>query len=160
MSTFILLNCLESFQNAAFRIVMKPFHVFDFTGRVFTLEINFYYICWVLGVTSWLKCELISEESHFMGLVWWIRICLYFSAFTLPSVRTKSPTPLVDKHPQTFIASLPWLDWFLADLFEMFFIPASYILFSPGTECTFFHCWGVQFLCSPAYMNLFTLLLS
>ena len=89
-------------------------------------------------------------------IAWWIRIEAYFSAFIVPSILTKSLTPLAVIHPQSLGEPSSWLT---VGFKHISFICSPTILlaycllfelkisnFDSSFHNTFFHCSTVQFL--------------
>ena len=100
------------------------------------------------------------------GVAWWIRICVYFSAFIISSILTKLPTPFAVKHPQAIIESLPWLIigfkhtssiCSLTLLTYCLLFEQKISNFDLSLHSRFLHCSTVHFLCSLANLSCFCL---
>ena len=99
-------------------------------------------------------------------MAWWIKTCLYFSAFMIPSIRTISPTPLAEMQPQTRTDPPPC---FTEGHKHSFFhlsptLLLIYCRLDPkisnldlSLHNTLFHWSSFQSLWALAYLSLFTL---
>ena len=103
------------------------------------------------------------------GIVWWIRICLYFSTFIIPSILIKLPSPFAVKNLQIIIEPLLCLT--VGFKYTSFVYSPSLFLtcllfdmkisnFDSSLHNRFFPCWTVHFLCSLANSSSFSAFLS
>ena len=72
---------------------------------LFKYLLTLFAVC--LGSLSCWKVKRGSINHLPDGMAWCIKICLYFSAFIIPSSPTKSPTPPAEIQPQIFIDPPP-----------------------------------------------------
>ena len=73
---------------------------------LFKYLLNLFAVC--LGSLSCWKVKRGPINRLPDCMAWWMKICLYFSAFIIPSILTKSPTPPAEIQPQTCTDPPPW----------------------------------------------------
>ena len=72
-------------------------------------QLFYLYSAVCLGLLSRWNMKSLPMRHLPERIAWWIRICLCFTAFIIPSILTKLTTPFTVKHPQTIIKPLPCL---------------------------------------------------
>ena len=116
------------------------------------------------SLTCW-KMKSLPIRCLRERIAWWVRICLYFSAFIIPSIVTKSPTPFAVKHPLTIIELPPCLTVgfkYTSFIYSPTLLLTNRFLFElkisnldSSLRNTFFHCSTFHFLCSLANSSYF-----
>ena len=96
----------DRFTDIQITTLWRPFHKLQNCLIRFSFQVSFKFIVCLGSLSCWkVKRGPINRLPDCMA--WWMKICLYFSVFIIPSILNKSPTPPAEIQPQTCIDRPP-----------------------------------------------------